>query len=203
MPQCSIPNTTLISSEATGVPTEILEKYYGPGARRHPPSLTRTERLRFTRSYYQLWGLMKLDPAKWQSRFESMTLKKLYEVHEISKIWQSIGREEVRPAHRFPDARPGSFSAINTARSKERVALSEKIWQYIEQIFQRFYNREADTVWMPDDLYEGTHGFIVMWDHWQPSQKFLLCGRRRIDPSTPRPPFEKQYIWEDSSDEEV
>ena len=144
-----------------------------------------------------------MDPGKWQSRIESMILKQLYEVYEISKLRQSIGREEVRPAHQFTDARPGSLRAINRERSRERVALGEKIWQYIEQTFQRFYHREAENdFWGVDDLYEGTPGYIVMWDHWQPTQKFILCGRQR-QPSTPRPSFEKQYFWEDSSEEEV
>lgn len=122
-----------------------------------------------------------------------MILKQLYEVYEIS---------EVRPAHPYADARRGSIRAIGKERSPDPVALGKKIWQYIEQTFQRFYHREAEEdFWGVDDLYEGTPGYIVMWDHWQPSQKYLLCGRGW--PSTPRPSFEKQYFWEDSSDEEV
>ena len=204
-PLSDIPNTALINPEAKGVATEVMEKCYGPGARKHPPNLTRRERRRFTRSYYQLWGLMKMDPDKWQSRLESMILKQLYEVYEISHIWQSIGREEVRPYRVFAYAQPGSVSAINQQRSKERVDLGERIWQYIEQIFQRFYHKEADNFWVVDVPYEGAHGFLVMWDHWQPSQKFFLCGGQQTVPPTKRPSFEeqKQYLWEDSSDDEL
>lgn len=37
--------------------------------------------------------------------------------------------------------------------------------------------------------------FIVIWDHWQPSLKQIVCSAR--------PSFEKQYLWDDSSDEDV
>lgn len=142
---------------------------------------------------------MTLDPTKWQSRLETMTLKQLYQLHEISKLTQSIGREEVVPAPQFPDAEPNSIHANN--RGKEHEALSERIWQHIEHIYQRIHNRDAELVWV-HSLYEGSYGFIVMWDHWQPSLREVVCGRRSID-SSPRPSFEKQYLWDDSSDEEV
>ena len=190
-----------MNSKADGFAHEELEGYYGAGAHRHPPSLTWSERPRFIRSYYQLWGMMKLDPTEWQSRLEPMTMKQLYQLYEMSTLTQSIGREEVVPAPRFPDADPNSIHAINKGRSQERVALSEKIWQRIEHTYQRIYHRDAELVWV-HTLYEGAWGFIVMWDHWQSSLKEVVCGRRSIDPS-PRPSFEKQYLWNDSSDEEV
>ena len=130
-----------------------------------------------------------------------MTLKQLYLLYEMSKLTQSIGREEVVPAPRFPDAEPNLIHAINQGRSKEHEALSETIWQHIEHVYQRIHNRDAELIWA-HSLYEGSLGFIVMWDHWQPSLKQVVCGRRSIDPS-PWPSFEEQYLWDDSSDEEV
>ncbi len=187
-------NTILMNSGAKGYRYDELQKYYGPGARRHPPSLTQAERLRFTRYYYQLWGIMQLDPAKWQSRLESMTLKQLYLLHEISKLWQSIGREEVGPVHRAPHL---VFYYI----SNTRVALKERIWQQLEHIYRRIHNRGPELV-CAYDLEEGAYGFVVMWDHWQGALKQVVCGLPPVDPCT-RPAFVKQYLWGDSSDEEL
>lgn len=200
-PSSSISNTVLIKFEGGGFDGE---KIYGPlGDRRrwHPPTLTRTERPRFIRSYYQLWGMMKLGPAQWQSRLDSMTLKRLFELHEMTKLWQSIGREEVRPAPRCPNPKPNYVPDIDKGRSKERVALEQGIWQHIEHIYRPIHNAEPDAPWVYD-LEEGAFGFVVIWDHWQPCLKELVLSLRPVDPCT-RPEFAKQYLWDDTSDEEV
>ena len=145
---------------------------------------------------------MKLHPAKWQSRLESMTLKKLYHLYEISKLWQSIGREEVRPAPRFPYAGPHYIRTINKERSKERMALTKRTWQHIEHVYQRIHNRDPEFFWTVYDSCEGAFGFVALWDHWQPSLKQVVCGLQPVDPCT-RPAFVKQYLWGDSSDEDL
>lgn len=200
-PQSSTPNTVLIKFEGGGFDGE---KIYGPlGARKryHPPNLTRTERPRFIRAYYQLWGMMKLDPAKWLSRLESITLKRLYELHEMTHLWQSIGREEVRPAHPHPCS-SNYISSINKQQSKECVALEKRIWQHIEHIYQRIHNGDPEFVWGTYELNEGAYGFLVIWDHWQGCLEQVVLGLRPVGPCT-QPDFVKQYIWDDTSDEEV
>ena len=200
-PQSSIPKIVLIESEAEGVPIEVLEKYYGPGARKHPPSLTRTERLRFTRSYYQFWGMMELDSSKWPSRLDSITsLKQLYLLHEIYELRQRIGIER-RPDPRLSGAELGDVSNTRKKRSSRRWVIRNRIWKQIKHIFQHFHDREPDPVWNGDKS-EVLSGFVVMWDHWQPPREYISWGRRPIDPST-RASFEEQYLWEDNSDEEV
>lgn len=144
---------------------------------------------------------MKVDTTEWQPRLEAMTLKQLYHLCEMTKLTQSIGREEVVPAPPFPNADPDSAIAINSGQSKERIALGEKTWEHIERTYQRIYHRDAEYPWIfAKD--EGFLWFIVMWDHWQPSLRQIICRWLPTDPS-PRASFEKQYLWDDSSDEEV
>lgn len=168
--------------------------------RNHSPHLTRTERRRFIRSYYQLWGLMRLDRPEWHSKLEPLTLKQLYQVYEMSILTQSIGREEVVPAPRYPDAEPYSPRAINEGRSEKRIALGECICRHLLSTYQRIHKEDAQLVGAYS-LYEGSLGFIVMWDHWQSSLMEIVCRRRPKDRSS-RPDFEKRYLWDDSSDED-
>ena len=111
-------------------------QYYGAGAHRHPPTLTCTERLRFVRSYYTLWGLMNTDDSsKRLSRLESMTLKQLYRLHEMTRLTQSIGqREESIPPPIFLDQPPDSIHFINSFRSEKRDILMGEVWKQIQHI---------------------------------------------------------------------
>ena len=145
--------------------------------------------------------MMRIDAVEWQSSLEAMTLKQLYHLCEMSKLTQSIGREEMVPAPQYPDAKPDSVHAINHGRSEERDALDRRIWEHIEHTYLRIHNQDAEYPWI-HTYYEGYLWFIVMWDHWQPSLKEMVCRRRPTDPSL-RPSFEKQYLWDDSSDEEL
>ncbi|KAL8981332.1 MAG: hypothetical protein Q9205_003851 [Flavoplaca limonia] len=71
------------------------EEYYGPGIDGHPPYLTRTERRRFIRSYYQLWGLLKLDNLQQrQSRLHSVSLKQLLYLCEMCWLPNGMGPGE-------------------------------------------------------------------------------------------------------------
>lgn len=130
-----------------------------------------------------------------------MTFKQLYMLHEICKIRQNIGMEQVRPDPWFPVAELSYIDFIRKRRSTKRETIRWGIWKQIEQISQRFHDRKTDLLW-DDDLHHDKYRYIVLWDHWQPPQKYFLCGRHPRDPST-RPSLEKQCFWEDSSDEEV
>lgn len=179
-------------------------QYYGAGARRHPFTLTRTERRRFIRSYYGLWGMLQSkNSSKWSSKLESLTLKQLYRLHEMTKLTQSIGQGEERvPPPVYPDEPPDSVHSINSGQSEERLALSDQIWQHIQQISQRVFHQDAPA---PSVFakHEGFMGFVVLWDHWQESFKDLVCHESTVSPALkPSPTFEKQYIWDDSSDED-
>lgn len=177
-------------------------QYYGAGAHRHPPTLTCTERLRFVRSYYTLWGLMKTDDSsKRLSRLKSMTLKQLYRLYEMTKLTQSIGQgeESIAPPI-FLDQPPDSVHSINTDRSEKRIALSGEVWEQIQKISQRFFHQDAQDP-IAYAKHEGFMWFVVLWDHWQESLKDLVCRQSTTSPEfKPSPATERQYLWDDSSD---
>lgn len=142
---------------------------------------------------------MKLDASEWESRLEHITSKQLYCLHEMTKLAQSIGREEAVPPPLFPDMPPDSVLNINTRRSVKRFALEERVWQQIQGISQRIFNQDA----LLRDFYlkhEGFMWFVVMWDHWQPSLKDMVLHQStsRIKPS---PDVVKRYLWDDDPKE--
>lgn len=172
------------------------EKFYGAEARGHPPTMTDTERTRFVRTYYSLWGLMKLNPAEWAPRLESMTSQQLYHLHEMTKLTQSIGHEEDIPPSPNANEPPDSFLAINFGQSEKRIALEDRVRERIQHISQRFFQRDAAHTIVYAKR-EGFLFFVVFWDHWQPSLKELVCHQSM---SVIRPNSEetRRYLWDDN-----
>ena len=165
--------------------------------------MTCTERSRFIRTYYQLWGLMKLSgPAKCHSRLESMTMKQLYRLHETCDIPWNIGKEEELDPILKPriEGQP-SVTEMQHAISKERRVLKEMTWRHIMEIYSRTHdNNEAPEI-ATDGMYFGSYTFVTMWDHYQDILKDVVCGYHRKEP-----PFLKvlnRQLWDDTSDEEI
>lgn len=178
------------------------EDYYGPGALGHPPYLTRTERPRFIRSYYQLWGLLEIeDPVERQVRLQSMSLKQLLYLCEISWLPDGMGPgEEVTSSHRGPAVDPELESATYQQRIQAREALSKVIRELTELTYRRIHGQDMELIWVIA-IDEGYDNFLVMWDHWRSSLQEVVCGRRSKEP-----PYKKHFhweLWEDSSDEEI
>ena len=174
------------------------EEFYG-GARKHPPTLTCTERTRFIRFYYSLWSLMRLDCSEWNSRLQEMTSQELYYLLEMTKLTQSIGREEIVPPPRYPHESSDSVHSINSGRSEKRIALEGMIWQQIQRNSWQFFERKAQDP-IIYTKHEGFLWFVVLWDHWQPSLKDLVC-HQSVSPRKLSPAVQKQYFWNDKWDE--
>lgn len=174
----------------------------------HPPHLTRTERRRFTRSYYELWGLMKVNElAVRQSRLGSMTLKQLFHLHEMACLPDSIGRgEEAISASQFSCTDPDSYFKNRQGRSPERIKLDTLIVEHLERIIFLLHGeqggRDIDgTPWLwavhaPDEAYMD---FLFIWDSWQEHLKQIVFDPIGWSYRGPRNP----EIWDDSSDNEV
>ncbi|KAL8883920.1 MAG: hypothetical protein Q9192_006968 [Flavoplaca navasiana] len=164
------------------------EEYYGPGVDGHPPYLTRTERRRFIRSYYQLWGLLKLDNLQQrQSRLQSISLKQLLYLCEMSWLPNGMGPGE--------DVDSESGAATYQQRAQARQALSKWILEHTESMYRRIHGHDMPLIWVIA-MVEGYGDFLVMWDHWQNSLKEVVCGRR-----TKEPPYKMEMhwdLWEDS-----
>ncbi|MCJ1471107.1 hypothetical protein MMC07_009755, partial [Pseudocyphellaria aurata] len=155
------------------------EDYYGPGALRHPPYLTCTERPCFVRSYYQLWGSLTIDnPVERKARLQSMSLKQLIHLCEISWLPDGMGPgEEVASSPRDPGVDPGSDSATYQRQTQAREALSKMVLGLTELTYRRINGQDMELIWVIA-MEEGYSDFLVMWDHWQSSLKEVVCGRR-------------------------
>ncbi|CAF9934846.1 MAG: hypothetical protein HETSPECPRED_009379 [Heterodermia speciosa] len=171
------------------------EDYYGAGARRHPPYLTRTERPRFIRSYYRFWALLTIDdPVERQSRLQSMSFKQLLYLCEMSWPPKSMGPgEEAIKTPVYPGVTPAQ-------RYQARRALSKLVVDHTESTYRRIHGKEMEAIWVIA-MDEGYDNFLVMWDHWQSSLIDVVCSRRSREP-----PYKKEFhmeLWDDSSEEET
>ncbi|MCJ1403189.1 hypothetical protein MMC11_006412, partial [Xylographa trunciseda] len=119
------------------------QEFYGPGARKHPPTLTPTERPRFICSYYALWSLMTVDRSTWEPRLQAMTSQELYYVQEMTKLTQRIGREEIPPSLRFPHDPSYPFDFHDHDQEQKRIDLRSSIWEQIQRNSWRFFKSEA------------------------------------------------------------
>lgn len=145
---------------------------------------------------------MRSDASTWSLRIEGMTLKRLHYLYEMTKLPQSIGQgEEQVPPPTFSDEPPDSVHSINSGTSEKRIALGEKVWARIDDVSQQIFGQDS-----PHPViyakHEGFMDFVVMWDHWHDSLKDLV-GHHSISSFRPDPAFEKRYLWDDSSDEEI
>ncbi len=168
------------------------EEYYGQGIDGHPPYLTRTERRRFIRSYYQLWGLLELDNLQQrQSRLHSVSLKQLLYLCEMSWLPNGMGPGE--------DVDSEWRAAIYQERIQARQALSKWILEHTESTYRRIHGQDMELIWV-NAMDEGYGDFLLMWDHWQNSLKEVVCGTRSKEP-----PYKREMhleLWEDSPDED-
>ncbi|KAL9033241.1 MAG: hypothetical protein Q9180_006051, partial [Flavoplaca navasiana] len=159
------------------------EEYYSPGIDGHPPYLTRTERRRFIRSYYQLWGLLELDNLQQRrSRLQSISLKQLFYLCEMSWLPNGMGPGE--------DVDSESGAAIYQQRVQARQALSKWILEYTESMYRRLHGQDMELIWVIA-MDEGYCDSLILWDHWQNSLKEVVCGRR-----TKEPPYKREMHWE-------
>ena len=170
-------------------------EFYGAGAEEHPLTLTRTERERFIHTYYSLWGLLRIDTSAWDSRLQAMTSRELYYLHEMTKLTQSIGREETVPPPIYPNATSDSVNSTNHGRSEKRDAVERRVWQQIQHNSLLFFDRDAlhAAVFAK---HEGALEFVAIWDHWQPSLKEMVLheSRSTIKLSSA---VKKEHFWND------
>lgn len=168
------------------------EEYYGPGIDSHPPYLTRTERPRFIRSYYRLWGLLSIENVeRRQARLQSLSLKQLLYLCEISWLPHGMGPGE--------DVNPETGAMILQQRIQEREKLSKWILEHTESTYRRIHGQDMELIWVIA-MDEGYGDFLVMWDHWHSSLKEFVCGRWAKEP-----PYKKELhleLWEESPNEE-
>lgn len=140
------------------------------------------------------------DPSKWSSKLESMTLKQLYRLHEMTTLIDQ--GEELIPPSMLPDKDHYPVDSTFSDRFQVRIDLNAEVGYRIQPVSWRVFNQTARQPWSYSK--SKTFGrFLVFWDHWQETFKEMVCCRPTIDAEQkPSPAVEKQYLWDDSSDDE-
>lgn len=128
----------------------------------HPNYLTSTERRRFFRVYYQLWGLLRLADAGWASAIKTLPIKDVYLMRETVRIPLPIGADQPLQAVRehFPD-----FVWYDDGRRGELGELLQKsIERYVEETGRgyAYWWIDMTTDMHPNGAYAG---FRLLWDH--------------------------------------
>jgi hypothetical protein len=185
-------------------------KTYGARPSKHPPNLTKNERIRFVRCYYQFWGILKLDPSEQQLRLDSIPLRQLFYLSEMGKYVCGWLGAKVLSYPWFPNAEENSHHATYLGQPVERSSLSERIDETIKGIYYRNHTTQPEMTWYYG-MDEGYLFFAAMWDHWQDTLKGHVCRTERVDPIIGRIPgrkmhghfyLAKAYLWDVSSDED-
>ena len=181
---------------------------YGPIVR--PPYLTRIERSRFIRSYYQLWALMKIgEPAEWLARLESMTIKQLLHLMGIARYnGLKNDSQSISPPHRE------NFDIISPYSLEDPRSRLE-LWQWSGLVIQKRLDRYGAVDLQSEDLilqvkntklirqyaFDNEYdNFLIISDGYQQIIKKTVRSTRVWKPSS-----EKGWdweLWEDSSDED-
>lgn len=52
----------------------------------HPPELSSSEKSRFIRAYYYVWGLLCLSESAWPERLSHLPLRYICYVEEMSRV---------------------------------------------------------------------------------------------------------------------
>jgi hypothetical protein len=169
-----------------------------------PPRLTPTERPRFVRSYYELWGLLLATEPEWDAKISAMRLKHLYSLREMCKI-NGSGPEEI-DLRATPNSQYTYFVPVSRetsdpltddagfATSHRREILLRRITSWIRILYQKEHGRFPWNVWWMGQVDEDSG---VIWDHWYDELQIIVCGR------DPRRSGARLDLWEDSDDEDV
>ena len=129
-----------------------------------------------------------------------MTSQELYYLYEMTLLTQSIGKEEVISPPTCPYVPPELFPVFNSGRSDKRIWLEQKVWLQIQFISLRFFKRDPRN----PSVYANHEGFlwyVVLWDHWQPSLKDIVC-HESVSSRQPGQAVQEQYLWNDRWDDD-
>ena len=180
------------------------EDYHGLGPLLHSPSLARTERSRFTRSYYQLWGMMQFTEfAKLETTLRSLTIKQLLHLQAIASS------HNLTRGHQLILGSQRECFDINSVFSLEDPISGISILELMEtEIDRRIYRydnmnpkNENTGIIKHYAFGDGHYDFLIIWDNYQAPIKHAVRNTRVKNLDS-----EKGWdweVWEESSDEDV
>ncbi|PLB47920.1 hypothetical protein P170DRAFT_427092 [Aspergillus steynii IBT 23096] len=149
-----------------------------------PRHLSRSERIRYIRGVYQLWGLALLGPEARQQRINSMTLKDMLEVRDLV----------------LGDAVHIADPVVLAMRDGYPYAAFEMVYvdmyPRLEQIVSDLYDEDISSWGLP--YCEGLLGRISFWDSYYDMSKEMILGGLAGKKQCPDPGL----AWEDTSDDD-
>lgn len=151
-----------------------------------PTALTLTERHRFARGLYQLWGLFIVDPTTRRKRIHALKLKHLLNICELLCVYSDQLQEDATVRQLANDDCTGVH-----------VECCVRFEQLVEDIHG---DNPSDWVLTESD---GIGGRFSLWDAYQPLFKEMaLFGaypdRNRALPPLPSP----DTVWDDDTSDE-
>ncbi|CAF9935374.1 MAG: hypothetical protein HETSPECPRED_009768 [Heterodermia speciosa] len=175
---------------------------------RQPVPLTRTERSRFTRSYYQLWGVMTIDdPAELEARLQSMTTKELLHLRGMTclirsreLIWRSQC-DNVETNSQYHLEAPISKWRLWEMRDTSAKMSGAEIRRRLRGYHNISPNSEDMLMIRNYAFDERYFGYHFLYDRHQTRVKDAVCRKR-----SKKPIFEKEThweLWDGSSDEDI
>lgn len=166
----------------------------------HPPYLTPTERPRFIRAYYRLWGILELEGSAWYERYAQWTAWQLNRTCEMVLLRDFVGEEH--------DAVSDLSGPLGHRRVPDRrQKLHYEMQEFHVKTFHCIYGEARQpVVFAPlgcgKDM--GRYGFIVIWDHYQNYFKLnMLLGLTAETIPQEYKEFLREDFAEGSSDEEA
>lgn len=179
-------------------PAFDTEKIYGR-RKGHPPTMTRTERLRFIRTYYQLWSLLSLCSQQQRQRMDQITsLKQLYLLREMCMLPHCLGDEAANTNIPFQPAALAALATYPRKREDLRRALTKRL----DNVFRAGRDGKAAEKVEGYAIEDGYLSFVVIWDHWQENLKVLICGLKPAPLGHRASELEREELWSYETDEE-
>jgi hypothetical protein len=162
----------------------------------HTPvdNLTRRERVRFIRTYYLYWELIKMEDVKWAARLISVRSKELFYIGDLSTEKQNIGDE----VSTLPPRPTGAvIYSMGLHRSGRRNRLDQVV---MEHFWDRYFQVHGVSL---EDSSPDQNAFAgsclpdkCFLDHAQLFLKKWFC----LNPNTKEM---KEDLWDESSDDEA
>jgi hypothetical protein len=187
--------------------------------------MTRTERRRFIRTYYQLWALILLPEHQWPEAITPLTIKQVYLLREMCFIPLAIGPDPPSPLTENTstwyrsDGKPLKLPLFDTYSSEGRRGqlgslLQDRLTEHSKRMSTLGNKWEVDDYpWLihEESHLEGFAGFHLIWDHGKDSVKHYCLARPSLkqlkqqgyaEPTEEELEYEQQHQWVESSEEE-
>lgn len=147
------------------------------------PFLSRTERIRYIRGLYQLWGLALLKSETRQQRIRSLKLKDLIVVRDLALSYAVC----------IPDPTVLGVEDGDPLATFEMVFVD--LYPHLEGLVSDLYDEDISSWSLPHS--EGFQGRISIWDSYYDMFKSMV-----LKGAGEKPWPDPERLWDDTSDED-